>query len=164
MLAIWLTDYIGNPNNYEIGMRPEQKPAWVHSLNNVTDLLTLPLHSTVILDDVSQLISIYNYGSKQTSQALTDAVALCRHKQLTIIATGQATGPVNIRLFETLETFFWKVPPLAADFQRPGVRKQVKAAQQAFYGKTLQWQQSHVFVWSTKFIGILGYDARSVAR
>lgn len=164
VLAIWLADYISNPNNYEIGMRPDQRPAWAHSLNNIQELLTLPAHSTVILDDVSQLISIYGYGDKRTNQALTDAIALCRHKQLTIIATGQATGPVSVRLFETLETFFWKVPPLAADFQRPGVRQQVKAAQQVFYNKSLKWQQSHVFVWSTRFIGVMEYDARAVAR
>lgn len=157
--AMWLARFVGNPNNFELGMPAHQRPAWAQTLNNVTDIVNLPPRSTVILDDIAQMASIYSYGNKGLGQALTEAVARCRHLQLTVIATGQTTGPVTLRLFEVLETFFWKPPPLAADFQRPAVRKMAKMAQQAFYGKPLAWQRRHVFVWSTRYIGMLEYAA-----
>ncbi len=161
-MAVWLARYINNPNNYCMGMNEYQRPPDFKRLNSMQEVLTVPEKSTVILDDFAQLASIYMYGHKADSQAMINFVTSCRHMKLTVIVTGQNTATGNIHILDVLDTFFFKTPPLSAQLERPAIRKMFPLAQEFFYGKTKQFQQSHCFVWSTKYIGPIRYQATEV--
>lgn len=163
--AIWLAEYFDQPV-YTMGMYDYQTlPHYVKVPGtDITQILRLPHGSTVILDDISQISSIYSYYERVQGQGMIDLVTQCRHNGLTIIATGQNTRAINNHLFDTLETLFFKVPPISAQLERPAVRRAFPQIQAAFYGKSEAWQRSHLYVWSTRYMGIIGYRAEELVK
>lgn len=162
VFAIWLARYINNDYNYCMGIQEYQRPKDFVRLTNLGQIMRLPKGSTVLLDDVGQLTSIYNSYQQKSGQTVIDFITLCRQLGLFIIVTGQNTSAINRHLFDTLQIFFIKAPGISDEFERPAIRKPYRRAQEVYRGKSTNWIQRHIYIWSQSYEGLIEYDASKV--
>ena len=161
VFATWLARTIDNKVNACLGMPAHQVPHDFKKLNSIAEMFKLPKGSTIILDDVGQLASIYSYGRKSGQQVI-DLVTLCRHYGFVMIIICQNTSAINKHWLDTIDMCFIKKPGISAGFERPALRDPYRRAQQMFNQQSQHWVWEHIYCWSQYGEGLLRYNATEV--
>lgn len=168
VFAAYCAYYFGREHKYVLGVQPDQRAALIErggfeELSSFSQVQSLPPNSFVMLDDLAKYLNQRTYF-QDNGKNLIELVTDIRHKKITVFGTAQNTGAINRHFFDTLESIFWKAPPISAELERPAFRKVVQQAMYYFHGKPESWQQRSVYIYSARYIGLYQYDARNIVQ
>lgn len=162
-MSLMLAREVNNPHSYVLGMHDAQIPKDFIRLSSINQIFSLPANSTVILDDLGQVASLYMTNNKSRQQVL-DLVAQCRHLKLMMIINAQNSSMIQRRWLDTIEFCFIKQPIISEELERQALKKVYKRAIAAYSGhvRDRQWIWSHVYVFSLYGEGMMEYDLKEV--
>jgi len=142
-----------NKKCYCIGFGKAKLPKWLKKADSIEDV---PNDSCVLVDEGAILFSSRD-SMQDTNKALSNLMAIARHKNLNLILITQSTAMIDVNVLRLADILLLKEPSLLqSEFERKALQKMYAKIIPVF--KPLEEKEKYFFVWSDDFQGLLKYE------